>query len=116
MNCQQVIPLLSAFHDGELPADQREAVMDHLVDCSDCQAELASLKSLSGLIRHSPPPEPPAALVRKVERALQRDTQKTPVRSNFFRWISVPVTMAAVVLLAVVIWQSWPVNHDLHDH
>jgi hypothetical protein len=116
MNCEQVIPLLSAYHDGELPDDQRDAVTDHLVDCSHCQAELASLGSLSGLVKRSPPPEPPIAIARNVERALQRDAQTTPWWSFSSRWVALPVAVAATMLLAFVIWQVWSENHGTHDH
>lgn len=116
MRCEQVIPLLSAYHDGELPNDQREAVTDHLVDCSHCQTELASLKSLSGLVRRSPAPEPPAALLHNMERALSRDTRQSPSWNLLSGWVMVPVGAAAALLLAVVAWQLWPTNHGTHDH
>lgn len=116
MKCEQVIPLLSAYHDGELPDDQREAVTDHLVDCSNCQTELASLQSLSGLVRRSPSPEPPAALLHNVRRALSRDARKTSSWTLFSGWVMVPVAAAAALLLAFVAWRPWPTNHGAHDH
>jgi hypothetical protein len=116
MNCEQVIPLLSAYHDGELPNDQREAVTDHLVDCSHCQMELASFESLSGLVRHSPAPEPPAAMIHNVERALKRDARKSLRWSFPARWLSLPVAVAATLIFAVAIWKVWPGSHGTHDH
>jgi len=40
MKCKDVKRQLGAFLDGELPADQAEAVAEHLAECSDC-AELS---------------------------------------------------------------------------
>lgn len=116
MNCEQVIPLLSAYHDGELPDDQREAVTDHLVDCSNCQTELTSLQSISGLVRRSQSPEPPAALLHNVERALSRDARKNWGWSFTPRWLILPVAVAATMLLALVFWKGWPGDHGSHDH
>jgi hypothetical protein len=43
MDCRETQTLLSAFHDGELPADDRARVEDHLRGCSGCAALLAGL-------------------------------------------------------------------------
>lgn len=116
MKCEQVIPFLSAYHDGELPDDQREAVSEHLIDCSRCQAEFASLEALSGLVRRSPAPEPPVAVTRNVERALARNSRQRWNWGNSWRWLMVPAISVAATLLIVVIWQIWPESHSSHDH
>jgi anti-sigma factor RsiW len=39
-SCSEIRPLLGAYLDGELPADQRVAVGQHLEQCMDCLREL----------------------------------------------------------------------------
>jgi len=43
MECRETQTLLSAFHDGELPADDRVRVEEHLRGCPECSALLADL-------------------------------------------------------------------------
>jgi anti-sigma factor RsiW len=40
---------LSAYHDGQLPADRRDAIASHLAACSSCTLELSRLVALSQL-------------------------------------------------------------------
>lgn len=58
MTCDDVRPLLSAYHDGELGLTESRAIEQHLETCAGCSEALAELSSLSGLIngvRLSPP-------------------------------------------------------------
>ena len=43
MECRETQMLLTAFHDGELPADGRARVEEHLRRCPECAALLADL-------------------------------------------------------------------------
>ena len=43
MECRETQTLLTAFHDGELPADERARVEEHLRGCPECAALLADL-------------------------------------------------------------------------
>jgi len=43
MDCRETQTLLTAFHDGELPAAERARVEEHLRGCPDCVALLADL-------------------------------------------------------------------------
>ena len=46
MNCDDIEELIGPYCDGELPADQRQRVEDHLAGCETCRAELANLQAL----------------------------------------------------------------------
>jgi hypothetical protein len=50
MNCKDIEQLLQAYHDGELDATQRREVESHLAECPHCQAKLAELSALDGLL------------------------------------------------------------------
>jgi putative zinc finger protein len=108
MNCNEVIPLLSPYHDGELPPEHKRAVAVHLAICADCTGKLESLRRLSDLVEASPTPAAPAGLVAKVERALKE-------RPSF--WSRLPFSqqpgaaialaaLAAVLLVGVMLWRS----------
>jgi hypothetical protein len=43
MECRETQTLLTAFHDGELPAAERVRVEEHLRGCPECAARLADL-------------------------------------------------------------------------
>ncbi|QDU26655.1 hypothetical protein ETAA8_17360 [Anatilimnocola aggregata] len=116
MNCEQVIPLLSAFHDGELPGDQADDVVDHLARCQSCRDQLESHEALSGLVRKSPTPKPPAGLVRSVQRAVARDAVASPDSAKRRRWLTAAAAIAATILISVGIWQPWVTKPTTHDH
>src|SRR5579872_4495361 len=84
MNCEQVIPLLSAFYDNELPAAQRVAVADHVSSCGECAGRLTSLQSLSALVQKSPTPPTPNNLLEKV--ASVTDSQPAIVGRQTFSY------------------------------
>jgi anti-sigma factor RsiW len=48
------IQLLSAYHDGELPAPDRARVEAHLRQCETCAAELAAIAESSRLLHEAP--------------------------------------------------------------
>lgn len=53
MSCDQVKELLMPFADGELEPEMAAEVQAAMVDCADCQAELAGLGQLSALARET---------------------------------------------------------------
>ena len=56
MNCPNVIPVLSAYQDGELDAALAGDVGRHLRDCPACRAEWEGLQELGRVLRQLPPP------------------------------------------------------------
>jgi hypothetical protein len=52
--------LLGPFHDGELPADQVDAITAHLATCQGCAGELADIRQFSRAFGSATrPPAPP---------------------------------------------------------
>lgn len=52
--CQRFGDTLTGFVDGVLPDADRERVLAHLVDCTDCRAEVAELRAVRDLLGHRP--------------------------------------------------------------
>ena len=117
MNCNEVIPLLSPFHDGELPPEKQWAVAEHLATCAECAAKLESIRRISDLVEATPAPEAPATLVTRIERALAEP-------SSFWAWlpfsppqqkaVAAVAAMAAVLVVGLTIWRL--ASGPAHSH
>lgn len=110
MNCSEVKERISAYYDGELPADSRTAVEAHLATCEDCARELEKFRQLSDLSKELTHPEAPAHIWRQLEEQLGLDDRarsKRPARLdglglNRKRLLQVGVAIAVVTLIVVV--------------
>lgn len=90
---------LSAYHDGELPSQQRDALERHVADCAACAAELEQYRRLSALLAAAPLPrlgdesrQELYALAPQVEEA------------GYLRIAKWTTAMAASVMLAASVW------------
>ena len=52
MNCQQVNPLLITYIDGEIAADKKQQVENHLHLCENCRCKLRRLIQLQSVLRN----------------------------------------------------------------
>lgn len=80
MNCEEVRPLLHAWHDGELDLVHTLAIEQHLEECPGCRAEQAQLQAVSALLHVRLPRETaPAALQTRVREAVAEREPHAPV-------------------------------------
>ena len=75
MPCPEFSGLLSAYHDGELPADREAAVAAHIEKCPECAAELKMFRKLSHLTTKLDDHVPPREVWQNIETRL--DTKFT---------------------------------------
>lgn len=68
--CEQYQILISRRLDGELTADEREALQAHLASCPDCARLYAAFSAVSDTLR-SDLEEPPSALRENVMGAVR---------------------------------------------
>lgn len=109
-----VSELLGAYHDGELTADRRQQVEEHLQDCPACRAELEALEELSTFLKADPVPDQTpserfAAQVQlRLPRASQSHSRQTEGRSGeqLPRWVlGIPLALiGASTFLQAAIW------------
>lgn len=59
----------SAYHDGEMPADERPLFEAHLQQCDACRNELGRLRKLSAMLGSLPQPELSAAAIERLHRS-----------------------------------------------
>ena len=95
MNCRKARPLLAMLAAGELYADERKALEEHLKICRDCGRELESLKRVMRLI------EVPQGAPEKVEApALVLSALSSPA-PRVFPYRAGAWAAAAVVLVGL---------------
>ena len=58
MKCEHVSPLLFAYDEGELDAQELELVETHVADCVACRRELESERRLTALLTRRRSPRP----------------------------------------------------------
>src|SRR5262245_26763239 len=115
MNCEQVIPLLSTYYDGELPSVDSARVADHVASCSGCAGRLESLQRLSAMVQRSPIPAASTTIINRVEAALRNETKviNQPTFSRRRQLVMVVLATAAV-FLGIIVWLGG--HSSRHDH
>ena len=102
MNCHDCQPLLSAYVDESVRADERGAIERHLRTCAECRAladDFAAIRDAAGSLE---PLVPPA----RVWHQLSAAAAAQPRRSQFgwFNWRPL-TTMAMAMLIAAALWR-----------
>ena len=68
--CRVLGDLLSAYHDGQLDADERRRVEEHMRTCEDCRETQKDMKMIGALLLGLPPFIPHAEWASKVLREI----------------------------------------------
>lgn len=124
MNCQEVREHLSAYYDGELPADKHAAVAEHVAECLDCVQELAAFASMTAMTGDFGAAEPPEHIWSGIEKQLDERAAvplaETGEKRPSLATATKPIALAATVLVAVGVgWFVYETvfdrdNHDQH--
>ena len=116
MQCCEVVELLSAYYDNELPQDKAAAVADHVAVCAGCAAELQTLHNLSDLTMKLDQPTPPRHVWQRI--AAQLNTSQSPVAPTAVstqRASRKSLFVMAALLFVGVSWIAYTQWHA-HDH
>jgi len=100
MKCDLPIELLNAYLDGELDAQEKTRVENHLRDCPACREELETLRRMDEQIRERVFEEPSREFVFALNRRVM-DAVRVPRRS-FFRYAPVFAPVAAALLILII--------------
>jgi len=109
MRCSRVQRWLSAYGDGELDAQRREAVEQHLAHCHHCAAALERLKGpWAMLVEVDPVPPLPTGLWHRILRQLE-DHERHPWYRTYRDGLRRAACVAACVILgfAAGVLLSW---------
>jgi anti-sigma factor RsiW len=110
--CNETIPLLGTFEDGELEPHEMQEVARHLAGCKSCEEYLAGHSTLGRLLRDAAPVVPLDGFARAVQARIEQ--LRPPLRIRLSRWfsdrrerfgtgIAVAFAMAATAILTVVV-------------
>jgi hypothetical protein len=104
---------LAAFHDNEVPMNQRVAIQSHLNDCWDCRQELRALEEVRDAIRLAVAPAPADEWTRLQPGVIgrMRAEEQQSWAARFARmfddmhlvWIGLASTAATFVCGAIVL-------------
>lgn len=121
--CEQIQESLSELLDGELPAEQRDAVEAHLRDCADCREEYDLLREAVGVVSSLPRHQAPPSILDAVRKEIQADTGSGRARNVVaasFRprpqersWRKGLISIAATLMVGVLVVLA--VNPPLGD-
>lgn len=89
---------VSAYHDGELPLEERRALEAHLAHCPVCIEELQQLRGISRFLAGARVPDAPAELLQRLH-----DTPRVRERV-VIRMAEVLMAAAAVILVVCAAW------------
>ena len=91
--------LVHAYHDGELPDDQRAAMEEHLRVCEQCRELLAQLRGLTALFTSAQLPSLPVGAVDRIEHAYEVSQDRAILRIS--SWMT---AAAAAVLVGAIVF------------
>lgn len=118
MDCRIVAKKLSAYHDGEIPAVEREQVAAHLRSCAACQSALAALEHTDIALQQVPSMTVASDFrARFWQKARQEEVRRPAVLWERFvlRWIPVPVLGALGIVLFLGFSTAAPMLYGLSD-
>ena len=95
VNCDQVWHEISNYLDGELNAELRAAMDEHIHGCKHCSAVLEGLTNVVQLYGDERMVEAPLGFGYRLQRRIEENSR--PSRRTFFGWM---VAAAAAVLVA----------------
>ncbi|MGA8086580.1 MAG: anti-sigma factor [Terracidiphilus sp.] len=98
MPCDQDRKLLAAYLDGELQSEQGSALEQHLRNCTECAAEVASMMSVRRAMRAAKTRFTPSAQFRQ-----KIQSQTAPKRRGFGSFGLLPIATAALAILVVAL-------------
>jgi anti-sigma factor RsiW len=98
--CEDIQPI-SAYHDGELPPADAQAVARHIAQCPSCRTELERLQAISKWLSAAPQPAIPPAAVDRLRRSVR------PRRDRLVLRTTKALTAAAAAVLLVCAGALW---------
>ncbi len=106
--------LLSAYMDGELPAEEAEKIKAHVLTCPLCGRELQQLERLKNLFQKKIQINPaPPALKSKIRLALDKKSRRAPWVEALLANLRAPAwaLLAVIILIMVIGWGYYQLNY-----
>ena len=102
--CERMVRV-SAYHDGELPPGETEALERHIEQCAACRQELHRLRALSAWLASVSVPAPPEAFLAHLGRSAPMRRSRTMLR--IAEWAAA-IAAGVLVAFSVLLWRREP--------
>lgn len=98
-NCEQLEPLLSAYHDGELTEAERASADRHLKECTVCQNRLVEISAVASSLRSLPRLNPKLDVAANIEQLIAKKPRNVANRQPLV-WgaAGIAAAVAAIVV------------------
>lgn len=121
MNCNEAVPLVAAFADGEIDRLRSHSIRKHLATCAECTAKYEAVLALRGRLRAEVPyfVASPALRARVGTIAAEASTAERDVSRTSDRWRWLAGGALAGAVATVLVWMlgtavlQWRGNDDL---
>lgn len=103
VDCAEARDLLHLYADGELGAEERAAMVEHIGRCDRCRDELASIEALRSRINAAGPHAVPAELESRITAALDAESRRSlsgPLASPWRRYSAIAASHVLIAALA----------------
>lgn len=97
MDCEKFRAMLDAYIDGELNADEAQALINHANTCAPCAKELEAANALKDMLRQMKDVEVPVPL--QAQAAWREAVRGEARRRKMRRWVRIAGTVAAAIVL-----------------
>ena len=110
MICQTSQEFIHAYLDGELDLARSLEVEQHMQECQVCASAYRNQTALRSAFKDSSLyHSAPEGLEKRIRSSLRREANTEVGRRPFgWRWLPIGVAVAAVLLMAFVIWRAVP--------
>ncbi len=108
LTCEQLEPLLSAYHDGELSEHERLEADKHISSCAVCQNRVLEIGAISSSLKALPRLTPKMDVAANIEKLIAAQPKAANQITRPLVWSVVGVAAAAAVVLFVGNLHSGP--------
>jgi anti-sigma factor RsiW len=97
MKCRETQKLLSAFSDGEMPAEENRIIDAHVQSCGSCLRKLEEIESLRKALDGLPGANSSPYFYAKLASRIRAEERKPA--SGWFERLLIPIFAAAIAVL-----------------
>lgn len=99
MECQEAIPLMHDYLDGDMQSAERRKLKEHILGCPDCRRRLQRMERAEALVRSMPAPRASDDLTARIMNSLPQKKRRT-----WIRWVRnhPAISVAAVFILVMM--------------
>jgi anti-sigma factor RsiW len=110
MDCKDIKPMLSAYYDKELSADEREKVAAHMKSCVSCQKEYSDICRTWEALKTAEDVPVPAGFRSRVTARVNAFQMK---RSKRFIWQAAAIAAVFLIAFGLVFMMTRPADNPV---